>query len=296
VTATVRRRVLIIANRAAGRLGRGRHRLDAIVRALEGRGCAVVVRYAGPVVGDAERLAREAEADFEIIAAAGGDGTLNAVANGLAASAPRPIALLPFGTANVLACDIGLPRRAESLAELIVAGSAQPIWPGRVGDRLFLTMASSGFDAQTVAAVDPWLKRRFGRFAFAWAILVCLTRYRPHELTVRVDGTDYRAAGAIATKGRCYAGPFVIAPEADLAKPVLDLLLLRRAGRWAVLRYLAVLLLGRASRCKDVQWLRTRAASLTAAAPVPVQADGETFGNLPITLGIAERPLSLIRP
>jgi diacylglycerol kinase (ATP) len=289
-------RVLIIANPAAGRLGRDRRRFRRIIAALERRGCSVVVRHAGPDVGDAERLARDAEPDFEIVVAAGGDGTLNAVVNGMAATSPRPVALLPFGTANVLAHELGLPRDTERLAALIAARAPRPVWPGLVGGRLFLTMASSGFDAETVAAVDPRLKRRIGRLAFVWAILVCLLRYRPHELTVHADGNDYRATGAIAAKGRFYAGPFVLAPEADLAEPVLHLVLLRRSGRAALLRYLAALLLGRASRCADVQFVRTRAALISAAEPIPVQADGEAVAHLPVRLGIAERPLLLVRP
>src|SRR6266853_128139 len=118
-------------------------RLDRVVAGLERRGCAVVLRRAGPAGGDAERLAREAEAEFDIIVVAGGDGTLNAVVNGMEA-APRAVALLPFGTANVLAREIGLPHDPECLAALIGAGPARPIWPGRVGARLFLMMASSG--------------------------------------------------------------------------------------------------------------------------------------------------------
>src|SRR5216684_5788808 len=181
-----RRRALIILNPAAGRLRSSGRRLGRVVAALERRGCAVVLRRGGPESGDAERLAREAEAEFDIIVAAGGDGTLNAVVNGMA-TAPRPVALLPFGTANVLAHEIGLPRDPERLAELIASAPACPVWPGRVGDRLFLTMASSGFDAEIVAAVNPWLKRHGGRLAFAWAIVVCLWRYRACELCVRVD-------------------------------------------------------------------------------------------------------------
>ena len=128
---------------------------------------------------------------------------------------------------------------------LIAAGPARPIWPGRVGGRLFLTMASSGFDAETVAAVNPRLKQHLGRLAFAWAIVVCLWRYRACELCVRVDGVDHRAATVIAAKGPFYAGSYVIAPRADLAEPMLDLVLFQRSGRLAVLRYLGALLLGR---------------------------------------------------
>jgi diacylglycerol kinase (ATP) len=291
----LRRRVLIIRNPAAGRSRSSRHRLERVIAALERRGCAVVLRHTGPAPGDAERLAREAEPDFEIIVAAGGDGTLNAVVNGMAA-APRAVALLPLGTANVLAREIGLPRDPERLATLIAAGPARPIWPGRVAGRLFLTMASSGFDAEVVAAINPRLKHHVGRLAFAWAIVVCLWRYRACELSVRVDGVDYRAATVIAAKGRFYAGPFVIAPRASLAEPMLDLVLLHHAGRFAVLRYLAVLLLGGVGQCKDITVLRSREALVSAAEPAPVQADGEIVGRLPVLIGIADDPLRLVQP
>lgn len=269
--------------------------MDRVVAALWQRGCAAEVRRTGAFPGEAERLAREAEPEFEVIVAAGGDGTLHGVVNGVGA-APRAVALLPFGTANVLAHDIGLPRRPEQLAALIADGPARPVWPGRVGDRLFLTTASSGFDADTVAALDPRLKRNLGRLAFVWAILTCLVRYRDRKLVVQVDGVGYRAATVIAAKGRLYAGRFVIAPRASLSDPVLHLVLFQRSGRMAVLRYLGALLLGRIPRGEGITLLRCRNASISGDESVPVQADGELVGHLPIALAIAERPLLLIRP
>lgn len=290
-----RRRVLIVANPAAGRAGSARRRLARTVAALERRGCAVELRRGGVESGGVERLAREAEPEFEAVVAAGGDGTVNAAANGLAAM-PRPMAVLPFGTANVLARAVGLPRDPEALAELIVAGEAQPIWPGTVGDRLFLAMASSGFDAEIVAAVNPRLKRRLGRGAFACAMAARFARYRHQELHVRVDGAEYRASTLIATTGRFYAGPFVIAPAADPAERILDLLLFARAGRVAGLRYLGALVIGRIAQRRDIVFLRAREALLSSAEPVSVQADGEPLGTLPVRIAIADRPIPLIRP
>jgi diacylglycerol kinase (ATP) len=289
-----RRRVLIIENPAAGRRRRARRRLARVVAALERGGCRVVLR-AGRNAAESERLARDAEPLFDAIVAAGGDGTLNAVANGLAGTA-RPLALLPLGTANVVAHEIGLPRAPALLAELILRGRARPAWPGRVGERLFLAMASSGFDAETVAAATPRLKRRFGRLAFVWAILRCLWRYRACDILVRADGAQYHASTVIAARARFYAGPFLVAPQAGLGEPALDLVLFRRRGRAAVLRYLAALAFGRLPRRRDIAFLRCREARLSAAAPVAVQADGEIVGALPVALGVAERPLWLIRP
>jgi diacylglycerol kinase (ATP) len=244
---------------------------------------------------DAERLAREAEPDFDVIVAAGGDGTVNAVVNGLAET-PRALAILPFGTANVLAHEIGLPRRSDALAALIAEASAQPVWPGRIGDRQFLTVAGAGFDAEVVAAVDPKLKHRIGRVAFLWAIVMCLARYRRAELSICADGVQHRATAVIATKGRFYAGPFVIAPVGTLAEPALDLVLFHDVGRIAVLRYLCALPLGQIPRLKSVTCLQIRHARVCADEPLPIQADGEIVGQLPTMIGVAAQPIPLIRP
>jgi diacylglycerol kinase (ATP) len=291
----MRRRVLIIVNPAAGGGRFALRRLRRVIAALERRGCTVVLRHASAQAGDVERLAREAEPEFDAIVAGGGDGTVNAVVNGLAGM-PRPLALLPLGTANLLAREIGLPRQAERLAELIATAPAQPIWPGRVDGRLFVMMASTGFDAETIAGVDPRLKRYIGRLAFIWAMLVRLWHYRPCELVVEADGAEHRAAGLIAAKGRFYAGPFIVAPRANPAEPVLDLVLFRRAGRVAILGYAMALLLGRLPRSKHVTMLRAGSVIVSGSHSLPIQADGEIVGRLPAMIGIAEQPLLLIRP
>jgi len=245
-------------------------------------------------LGDAELLAQEAEPDFDVVVAAGGDGTVNAVLNGLAEN-PRPLGVLPLGTANVLASEIELPRDIEALATLIANGSPQPVWPGRVGNRLFLTMAGIGFDAEVVAAVDPSLKRRIGRLAFVWAILLRLIR-RPCELRVTVDGVEHRAAAVIAANARHYAGPFVLAPAASLAEPKLDLILFRDCGRLAALRYLGALLLGRIPHAKDITMLRVQTTEVSSSEPVAIQVDGEIVGTVPGIIAVAAQPIMLIRP
>ena len=291
----MRRRILIIVNPAAGRPRSAERRLHRFVGALERQGCSVVLRRAGSRLGDVERLAREAEADFDAIVAVGGDGTVHAVVNGLAGR-PIPVGVLPFGTVNLLAREIGLPRRPETLANLIAEAPARPIWPGRAAGRTFLMMASVGFDSETVAAIRPGLKARAGRFAFAYAVLVRLWHYRVCELAVQADGIEHRAAGMIAAKGRFYAGPFVVAPNARLAEPTLELVLFRGAGRLAIFRYAAALFLGLLPRLGDVATLRIRTAEVSGAGALPVQADGELVGQLPVTIGIADQPLFLIQP
>ena len=291
----MRRHILIIVNPAAGRARSSERRLGRFVAALERQGCTVVLRRAGPSPGQVERLAGQAEPGFDAIVAAGGDGTISAVVNGLGDRAV-PFGVLPLGSANVLAREIRLPRAPEALASLITTGPVSPIWLGRVGERAFVMMASAGFDSEIVAALSPELKRRVGRLAFAWGFLVRLWHCPACELTVRADGVEYRAAAVVAAKGRHYAGPFVVAPGADLAEPVLELVLLDRRGRWAMLRYATALFLGRVPRLGDIAIVRARQASVAGNRALPVQADGEIVGELPIALAVADRPLLLIRP
>jgi YegS/Rv2252/BmrU family lipid kinase len=290
----VPRRILVIVNPAAGKPRRAARRLRRAVAELERRGCALVIRLtAGP--GDAERLAREAEPGFDLIVAAGGDGTVGEIANGLAGSS-LPLALLPLGTANVLAHEIGLPRRPERVAALIAEAQPRPIWPGRIGDRLFVAMAGVGFDAEVIAQVGVGLKRRFGKLAFAVAAVECLWRRRPSEIVVRAGGSTFRAASVIITKGRFYAGRFRIAPGVRAADPLLQLALLRRGDRVAVLRALVALPCGYLHRLRDVSVLHAGEALLDSPEPSPIEADGEIIGRLPAAVRIADRPLLLVQP
>ncbi len=154
-----RRRLLVILNPTAGRSHRGRFR--ATLERLRALGCDITLRET-VAAGEASALARAADpAAFDGVVAAGGDGTVNEVINGLIGT-PLPLALLPLGTANVLAAEIGLGLAPDTVARAIVEGPQRPIACGRAGDRHFTQMAGVGFDAQVVEHVDLALKRRIG--------------------------------------------------------------------------------------------------------------------------------------
>lgn len=291
---SVPRRILIIFNPSAGRGRRPAKRLRRVVVELERLGCISVVRRTR-APGDAERLAHEADPSFDLIVAAGGDGTVNEVVNGLSGS-PRPLAVLPLGTGNVLANEIGLPRRAREIAALIAGATPRPIWPGRVGHRLFVAMVGVGFDADVISRLDDGLRRRIGKLAYAWPILACLWCYRRREFVVRAEGSTFRAASAVIAKGRYYAGRFSLAPEARIADPTLHAVLFRRAGRLAALRYLAAIAFGVLHRLPDVSVFTARTVLLDSAEPSVVEADGEIVGRLPVLVQIPEKPLLLVQP
>src|SRR5258708_18102313 len=160
------RRLLVIYNPAAGR--RSEPRLRRFLDRLTRLGATVILQETA-VRGDAEAFARAADcAMFDAVVAAGGDGTINEVVNGLAAS-EMPLAVLPLGTGNVLANEIGLPRDFGRLAQLAVSGRARPVRTGESAGRRFTMVARFGFDAAVVAGLDEALKRRVGKLAFVTA-------------------------------------------------------------------------------------------------------------------------------
>jgi YegS/Rv2252/BmrU family lipid kinase len=298
-----RRRLLVIFNPIAGRAARAK--LSRALAVLQHLGAEVRLREtAAP--GEAEAFAREAtRSDFDGVVIAGGDGTLNEAVNGLE-DVSLPIAVFPFGTENVLAREIGLPRHPERAAEIAMRGPARPISVGevafedRAAPRRFLLMTGVGFDAEVVSGLDLDLKRRIGKLAFAWSILLRLWQYRPIEYAVAAEtaagSARYSAASAIASKARFYAGPFVLAPAAALAHRSFQLALLKRPGRGAALTCLVALVGGFLHRLPQVEIATVTSATFSRPVGAPVQIDGDPLGRLPITVRIADRPLLLVYP
>src|SRR5437660_950350 len=173
MTFTLPKTVLLIRNPTAGRRRRGL--VDAVVRQVRTEGWTVDL-VDTEAVGDARRLAETCDgARYAVIAVAGGDGTINEVVNGLAhrgGDAPA-LAIVPLGTANVLAHELGLGFGAAAIARTMVSGRALLVRPGEAcngGDpRCFSLMAGAGFDAKVVAGVSALLKRRLGRGAYLTA-------------------------------------------------------------------------------------------------------------------------------
>jgi YegS/Rv2252/BmrU family lipid kinase len=252
-------------------------------------------KTAGP--GDASRIVREEAAGYDVVAVAGGDGTINEVANGLAdvPSAPA-LAIIPFGTANVLAWEIGLGTDAARTARTIARGRPIEIYTGLVNGRRFLMMAGVGFDAAVVASVDVRFKRALGKMAYVWRMAVEMFRYRYPMFTVAIDGAVHQAASAVVAKGHFYGGQFICAPAARLTNGTFDVCLFLRGGRWHVLRYSIALALGRLDRLPTVRIVRGRHVIIEGPGGAPVQADGELAAVLPAVIELSPRQLSLLHP
>ncbi|WP_298724287.1 diacylglycerol kinase family protein [uncultured Ferrovibrio sp.] len=293
-----RRRLLVIYNPAAGsgRLNpRRRARLQAWLDLLKDAGCAAEFR---PTTrrGDAERFAAEAlAARYDAVVAAGGDGTIGEIANGLPEDA-APLGILPLGTANVLALEIGLPLGPSAATQALLHGPVARIWPGYVNDRLFTIMAGIGFDAHVVAALSPRQKFWLGKGAYVIETLRQFIRYDGPGFRLAIDGVDYACASAVIAKGHFYGGKFVCAPHARLNDPAFEVCLFRKSGRAGVLRAAAALMLGRLHRLPEIELVRGHRIDIFGPKTEPVQADGDIVTYLPAKVRIGARAIKLIVP
>lgn len=285
------RRILVIFNPAAGRARRAR--FEAIVRAARALGAEITVAETN-APGHGTQIARDA-GDFDVIAAAGGDGTVNEVINGLVGKTAA-LAVIPLGTANVLADEIGLSRSDRAIARALAAGPLRPIRLGRANGRRFVQMAGAGFDANVVAAVSLALKKKLGPLAYVWAAAVVgFTRKLPLS-TVTIDGVTYRSASAVACNGRRYGGPFVAAPHASLSDNSFQVLLMKGRSPFSFFRYGIGLILGQVGKWWDVEIVTGREVVIEGVAGQPVQADGDIVTALPVRIEVDPAVLMMVFP
>lgn len=291
--ASYRRRLLVIYNPTAGR--RKRHRLEAYLDLLEEAGCAVEFR---PTTkrGDAEAFAADGHAErYDAVVAAGGDGTIGEVANGLPDTS-APLGIFPLGTANVLAMEIGLPLDPPSVMQAVLHGPQMLAWPGFVNDRLFTIMAGVGFDAHVVAKLPPKLKRWLGKGAYVLESLRQLVQYEVPGYRLQIDGKDYDCASAVIAKGHYYGGKFICAPHARLYDPDFEICLFRMGGRIGALRATVALTLGLLPYLPEITLVRGREIVIKGPEGEPVQADGDIAARLPAVTRIGARAIPLIVP
>ncbi|HXR49198.1 MAG TPA: diacylglycerol kinase family protein [Candidatus Limnocylindrales bacterium] len=277
-----------------------RHHLDEI--ASQG------ALKATTVPGDARRLATEAVADgFELIVAAGGDGTVNEVLNGIGDAADgferARLGVLPLGTVNVFAREIGLPLRIERAWETLQRGrEARLDLPcvefsanGVRRRQYFVQLAGAGLDARAIQLVTWPLKKKFGPLAYVIAGVKALSG-RLSKITLRVEGQSATGELILIGNGRFYGGPLEIFPGADSSDGLLDVCILPRANWLALLRCIPGLLARRRLPVNAVQRFRASTFELAGGASAAFELDGEWAGNLPATFSIARGQLRVAVP
>lgn len=300
------RRLLVIFNPTAGRRRPGY--LDRALAAARGAGAGIELS-ATTAAGDAERMAAAAvrSGGFDVIVAAGGDGTINEVINGMVGAALvaglslPALGIVPLGTANVLAHELGMAAEAGPVGRWLATAKARPIRLGRANGRLFVQMAGVGMDARVVAGIDPVVKRRLGKGAYALGSLREIMAGPRCDYRVRATGPDgavtaLEGASAIICNGHYYGGTFVLAPDARLDATSFQLVLFQRPGRLAALSYASAMVLGLIPKRRDVSILPVTAVEIDGPAGEPVQGDGDVIALLPLRIERLPIPLNVLSP
>ena len=251
--------------------------------------------------GDASRLAREAvAAGFDVVAACGGDGTVNETINGLAGS-DTPLAIIPTGTVNVLAMELGIPLEPPDAVKLLGSGAGNITWIdlGLAGDRYFGLMAGVGMDAAVVASLSPVMKKALKEAAFA---VQGLGTYLTHEDPLFRVTTDERTVeGYFAVFGNSsnYGGAFGITPLADMRDGLLDVCVLKDKSLVSTVWYWVTALINAHITHPKVEYFRTERAfieTVEEGQEVLVQTDGEVAGKLPMECRVMPRALRVVVP
>jgi YegS/Rv2252/BmrU family lipid kinase len=277
---------------------------DALERELTT--AATVWREAGWLVdleptreaGDGRRLAQQAaEQGYELVVAAGGDGTINEVINGLAGSATA-CAPLPLGTMNVWARELRLPLQPRQAAEALLTWQARPIDLGRAGERYFLLMAGIGFDAAITAGVGPQEKRRFGALAYVFRGIEHTFNLRSARARLVIDGRPRRRRVLMVVVGnsQLYGGLVKITHHASIDDGLLDICVIKGDNGLSAVRRLLANIRRRQSRDPEIEYYRARSLQITSRPPLPVQVDGDPIGLTPMTFEVVPGALRALLP
>jgi diacylglycerol kinase (ATP) len=245
--------------------------------------------------GHAESLARDAVRRGEqMVVAAGGDGTIAEVANGLMGSSAC-LGVIPLGTANVLAHELGLPFAPKSVAAALAFGRTCTLWPGQAnghdGARLFVQMLGVGFDAHVVRNLAFPLKKMFGKGAYVLQSMRELARYRFPLIRLRIDDMETEAASVIISKGRLYGGSFHLAQNAVPGDRGFSVVLFDRSGPLAAMMYGAALPMNLLGRSPGVRQIRAQRIDFVQNETIPAQTDGDSAGFAP--LWVSDAPASI---
>jgi YegS/Rv2252/BmrU family lipid kinase len=265
--------------------------------------------------GEAKALAARAVAEgYRIIVAAGGDGTINEIINGIYTGSAgysrrftddgksdAALAVLPLGTVNVFAKELRVPARLEPAWEAIEAAHVRTIDLARAeangSTRYFIQLAGVGFDAYAVRSASWALKKKVGPLSYVWAGIKALSGSHP-SVDVSVNGGVPLGSGVavLVGNGRFYGGRFPLFPKARMDDGLLDVCLFETLRYWDVVRYGQGILRGAHIGVGGVTYFQAGNLVCRTDGPTPFELDGEDAGDAPVAFSVLPCALRVIVP
>jgi diacylglycerol kinase (ATP) len=290
------RSVLAIINPATGRTPAERI-AERLRREAEARGISIHIAMTERP-GHAIDIARNHPDDVDTIIAVGGDGTVSDVVTG-ARPEPLTIAIIPVGSTNIIAKDLGIPRDiTEAIRVALGDGEPVAIDVAVAGSTTFIHMAGAGFDAAMMRDASRSLKRRVGWLAYIPAALRNI-RYREFITSITVDGNDFRipAKVVLLALGSSIINPrFAVGEGIDRTDGIIDVCIFNPPGPVSALTCALWIGLGKPGRSRWHRQLRGSNVSLDADRPVPFEVDGDPLGTLPVDVEVAQRTVHILVP
>jgi YegS/Rv2252/BmrU family lipid kinase len=282
---------LVILNPAAR--GQRARRQRARVEALAGDSVICATSKSGEAEGLARRGAQEG---FERIVAAGGDGTIHEVINGLAGS-DAALGLLPMGTMNVFATELGLPTHdLKRCWNIIERGHTRLVDLPSANGKHFAQLAGVGLDAQVVKETSMAMKRSFGPLSYLIQAAQIAARVPPRLVIESENASIDEGSFVLVGNGRLYGGPFPFFKHAILDDGLLDVVVFKRLGYLEIIRYLQNVLFSSEIRAPEVEYFQTRHLRVTSDQDVPVELDGELVGACPVEFRVQKQSLRVLTP
>jgi diacylglycerol kinase (ATP) len=259
------------------------------------RRAAVLCATSG--AGEAEALARNAVAEgYEKIVAAGGDGTINEIVNGIAGHNVA-LGLLPLGTMNVFATELGLPAsNLEGCWNIILQNRTQRVDLPRANRKHFVQLAGVGLDAQAVKETSRAFKRNFGPLSYLISAVQIASRTPP---VLRIESDDAATAEGsfvLVGNGRLYGGRFPFFKQAVMNDGLLDVIVFKRLGYVDIIRYLQNVVFTPQISSPEVDYFQTKHLRVSSEENVPVEIDGELTGHCPVEFKIRAGGLRVLTP
>ena len=290
---------LLLYNPAAGRFPLSEKRLKALLKTLYDYGIRAETAITQP--------SQEASLNLEnkdLLIVYGGDGTLHE-AIPEAVKWQVPVALLPAGTTNVLARELGIPRDPERALSLVPQRKLQKIHLGQASlpqarlsqaGRYFHLMAGIGFDGDVISRTGQHMKKTFGMAAYWLVAHVSLLKYPMTPFELSLEGEVHQGTFAVIGNARNYGGELHLTPKASVQENCLDVCLFTSQQRWRYLLYLWGVLSGRHLRYPDVLYRKVQHLKVSSDRPVPIQMDGELIGQSPMEFSSSSEGLQVVVP
>jgi len=247
--------------------------------------------------GEAEELAQRAiDEGFTRIVAAGGDGTVNQVANGLA-DRKAALGVLPMGSVNVFAMELGLPlHNLRRCWDIIEDTNIRQIDLPIANGRYFVQLAGVGLDAQVVKETSLAFKRSFGPLSYLISAAQIAAR-QPPKLFIESEETSVEEGSFVLVgNGRLYGGPFPFFKHAIVDDGLFDVVVFKRLGYLEIVKYLQDVVFSSDIKVPEIEYFQTRQLRITSEQDVPLELDGELAGNCPVDFRIRGKALRVLTP